>query len=104
MWLTGFDAPSLHTMYVDKPMQGAGLMQPVQEGTHDVVLLQHDDDHLLDWYARLVAVPGNRRRPSAGTVLDRFAARLSMALLTVKGSENISPAKARVQDLFVLIP
>ena len=27
MWLTGFDAPSLHTMYVDKPMRGHGLMQ-----------------------------------------------------------------------------
>ena len=25
MWLTGFDAPSLHTMYVDKPMRGHGL-------------------------------------------------------------------------------
>ena len=24
MWLTGFDAPSLHTMYVDKPMRGHG--------------------------------------------------------------------------------
>lgn len=29
MWLTGFDAPSLHTMYVDKPMRGAGLMQAI---------------------------------------------------------------------------
>lgn len=29
MWLTGFDAPSMHTMYVDKPMQGAGLMQAI---------------------------------------------------------------------------
>ena len=27
MWLTGFDSPSLHTMYVDKPMRGTGLMQ-----------------------------------------------------------------------------
>ena len=27
MWLTGFDALSLHTMYVDKPMRGHGLMQ-----------------------------------------------------------------------------
>jgi len=27
MWLTGFDAPCLHTMYADKPMQGHGLMQ-----------------------------------------------------------------------------
>ena len=29
MWLTGFDSPALHTMYVDKPMQGAGLMQAI---------------------------------------------------------------------------
>jgi type I restriction enzyme R subunit len=29
MWLTGFDAPSLHTLYVDKPMQGHGLMQAI---------------------------------------------------------------------------
>jgi type I restriction enzyme, R subunit len=29
MWLTGFDAPSLHTMYVDKPMRGHGLMQAI---------------------------------------------------------------------------
>ena len=27
MWLTGFDAPSLHTMYVDKPVREHGLMQ-----------------------------------------------------------------------------
>jgi len=29
MWLTGFDAPSVHTMYVDKPMRGHGLMQAI---------------------------------------------------------------------------
>ena len=29
MWLTGFDCPSLHTMYVDKPMHGHGLMQAI---------------------------------------------------------------------------
>ena len=29
MWLTGFDAPSLHTMYVDKPMRGHGLFQAI---------------------------------------------------------------------------
>ena len=29
MWLTGFDAPSLHTMYMDKPMRGHGLMQAI---------------------------------------------------------------------------
>ena len=29
MWLTGFDAPSLHTMYIDKSMRGHGLMQAI---------------------------------------------------------------------------
>jgi len=29
MWLTGFDAPSLHTMYIDKPMRSHGLMQAI---------------------------------------------------------------------------
>jgi type I restriction enzyme R subunit len=29
MWLTGFDVPSLHTMYVDKPMRGLSLMQAI---------------------------------------------------------------------------
>lgn len=29
MWLTGFDSPCMHTMYVDKPMKGHGLMQAI---------------------------------------------------------------------------
>lgn len=29
MWLTGFDIPCLHTMYIDKPMRGHGLMQAI---------------------------------------------------------------------------
>ncbi len=29
MWLTGFDAPALHTLYIDKPMRGHGLMQAI---------------------------------------------------------------------------
>ncbi len=29
MWLTGFDVPSLHTMYIDKPMKGHTLMQAI---------------------------------------------------------------------------
>lgn len=29
MWLTGFDAPCMHTMYIDKPMQGHNLMQAI---------------------------------------------------------------------------
>ena len=29
MWLTGFDAPCMHTLYIDKPMKGHGLMQAI---------------------------------------------------------------------------
>ena len=29
MWLTGFDVPCCHTMYVDKPMKGHNLMQAI---------------------------------------------------------------------------
>lgn len=29
MWLTGFDAPCLHTLYIDKPMKGHSLMQAI---------------------------------------------------------------------------
>lgn len=29
MWPTGFHVPSMHTMYVDKPMRGYGLMQAI---------------------------------------------------------------------------
>ena len=29
MWLTGFDVPCLHTMYIDKPMKGHNLMQAI---------------------------------------------------------------------------
>jgi type I restriction enzyme R subunit len=29
MWLTGFDAPCVHTLYVDKPMKGHNLMQAI---------------------------------------------------------------------------
>lgn len=29
MWLTGFDVPSMHTLYIDKPMKGHGLMQAI---------------------------------------------------------------------------
>jgi type I restriction enzyme R subunit len=29
MWLTGFDSPSVHTLYIDKPMKGANLMQAI---------------------------------------------------------------------------
>jgi len=35
MWLTGFDAPCLHTMYLDKPMRSHGLMQETYSARRD---------------------------------------------------------------------
>jgi len=34
MWLTGFDCPSMHTMYIDKPMGGHNLMQAIARVNH----------------------------------------------------------------------
>lgn len=48
MWLTGFDAPSLHTMYVDKPMRGHGLMQAIARELVDTVR----KNVTIDWTVR----------------------------------------------------
>jgi type I restriction enzyme, R subunit len=48
MWLTGFDVPCLHTMYVDKPMRGHGLMQAIARVNRvfrDKPGDQHSPDH-----------------------------------------------------------
>ena len=57
MWLTGFDAPSLHTMYLDKPMRGHGLMQTHRSGESG-----------LQGQARRVGggLSGTGQRPAAG--------------------------------------
>ena len=63
MWLTGFDAPSLHTMYVDKRMQGHGLIQAIQRVNRvfrdkpgglvvDYLGLAHELKHALATYTR----------------------------------------------------
>ena len=49
MWLTGFDAPCCHTMYLDKPMQGHNLMQAI---------------------ARVNRVFKNKSRDNGGLVVD----------------------------------
>ena len=46
MWLTGSDAPCLHTMYVDKPMQGHGLMQAISRVNR--VFRDKPDDTMLE--------------------------------------------------------
>jgi len=47
MWLTGFDVPSLHTMYVDKPMQGHTLMQAIARVNR--VYLEKDGGLIVDY-------------------------------------------------------
>ena len=50
MWLTGFDSPPLHTMYVDKPMRGAALMQAMARVNRT---FRNKQDGLLVGYAPL---------------------------------------------------
>jgi len=50
MWLTGFDSPPLHTMYVDKPMRGAALMQALSRVNRT---FRGKQDGLLVGYAPL---------------------------------------------------
>jgi type I restriction enzyme R subunit len=47
MWLTGFDVPSLHTMYVDKPMQGHTLMQAIARVNR--VYMEKDGGLIVDY-------------------------------------------------------
>ena len=76
MWLTGFDAPSLHTMYVDKPMRGHGLMQAIARVNRvfrdkpgglvvDYLGLAHELKRALATYTESGGTGGNRVRPGA---------------------------------------
>ena len=47
MWLTGFDVPSLHTMYVDKPMKGHTLMQAIARVNR--IYLEKDGGLIVDY-------------------------------------------------------
>jgi type I restriction enzyme R subunit len=67
MWLTGFDAPCLHTMYVDKPMQGHGLMQAI---------------------ARVNRVLRTSRRPRRGLPGPRRPAQAGAATYTESGGQG----------------
>lgn len=47
MWLTGFDAPCMHTMYIDKPMRGHGLIQAI--GRVNRVFEEKPDGLVVDY-------------------------------------------------------
>ena len=51
MWLTGFDVPSLHTMYIDKPMKGHNLMQAIAR-VNRVFKDRRRRSCGLHWYSR----------------------------------------------------
>ncbi len=61
MLLTGFDAPSIHTMYLDRPLRGAGLMQALARVNRR---FRKKEDGLLVGYA---PSPRTSRRPSPST-------------------------------------
>jgi type I restriction enzyme, R subunit len=57
MWLTGFDAPCMHTMYIDKPMGGHNLMQAIAR------VNRVSAASLAVWLLIISALPSNSRRP-----------------------------------------
>lgn len=61
MLLTGFDAPSIHTMYLDRPLRGAGLMQALARVNRR---FRKKEEGLLVGYA---PSPRTSRRPSPST-------------------------------------
>ena len=82
MWLTGFDAASLHIMYLDKPMRGHWLIQ--------VLHLFWVRDTIPDVGSLSEHLPP---RPSYGGVGERLA---RGAVFNFLGSENRDIAQARV--------
>ena len=100
MWLTGFDAPCLHTMYVDKPMRGHGLMQAIARVNRvfqdkpgglvvDYLGLADQLKRALATYTesggkgRRVDRPGRGRRRDAGEVRDLLRAVPRLRLVAV---------------------
>ena len=67
MWLTGFDAPSLHTMYVDKPMRGHGLMQAIARGKPGLPGQTGRPGRRLSWGSRMNS--SGRLRPTPRAVV-----------------------------------
>jgi type I restriction enzyme, R subunit len=73
MWLTGFDAPSLHTMYIDKKMEGANLMQAIARVNRvykdkpgglivDYIGIGQDLRNAMSVYTEGIFSCGNRRK------------------------------------------
>jgi len=89
MWLTGFDSPPLHTMYVDKPMRGAALMQALARVNRT---FRNKQDGLLVGYAPLTE--------NLYAALAEYTARDQT---TKPLGRDVDDAVAKVQDLLSVI-
>jgi len=89
MWLTGFDSPPLHTMYVDKPMRGAALMQALARVNRT---FRNKQDGLLVGYAPLTE--------NLYAALAEYTARDQN---TKPLGRDVDDAVAKVQDLLSVI-
>ncbi|WAX71717.1 type I restriction endonuclease subunit R [Gallibacterium anatis] len=81
MWLTGFDAPCCHTMYIDKPMQGHNLMQAI---------------------ARVNRVFRNKSKDNGGLIVDYvgLAEELKQATIQYTNSGGKDRVKTDIDQVF----
>ena len=89
MWLTGFDSPPLHTMYVDKPMRGAALMQGLARVNRT---FRGKQDGLLVGYA-----------PLEGGLIEALAKYTDHDRTTRPLGRDLGEAVGKVKDLLAII-
>ena len=89
MWLTGYDSPPLHTLYVDKPMRGAALMQALARVNRT---FRDKQDGLLVGYA-----------PLEGNLLEAIAEYTARDQLTRPLGHDLDEALAKVRELHGIV-
>ena len=89
MWLTGYDSPPLHTLYVDKPMRGAALMQALARVNRT---FRDKQDGLLVGYA-----------PLEGNLLEAIAEYTDRDQLTKPLGHDMAEALAKVRELHDIV-
>ncbi|MFB6349593.1 type I restriction endonuclease subunit R [Moraxella sp. ZJ142] len=106
MWLTGFDAPCCHTMYIDKPMQGHNLMQAIARVNRVFKNKSRDNGGLIVDYVGLSEELKNATRQytnsgGSGTVtqdLDQIFAKMVDWIDTIR-NQFATPVDGRAFDL-----
>jgi len=109
MWLTGFDAPAMHTMYVDKPMQGAGLMQAIARVNRtfrdkpgglivDYIGVATNLRQALAEYSPSDRDLAGERAASPRTIAS-YRDAMKLLLTWFRDAEHIPPEKLRLADI-----